>query len=116
MTSSLESRFRSLQTLAAPSDVNSEIKGRQRSSESNAGLDLKFVAALAAETTGASNPAAPSLGFVCALDRHTTMLAVSSPGTYRLICLRLLPSPDRDLVAGPRIAWISGGFLLVRSA
>jgi hypothetical protein len=34
------------------SDVNSGIKGRQRSSDSNAGLDLKFVAALAAETTG----------------------------------------------------------------
>jgi hypothetical protein len=99
MTSSLVCRFRSLQILAAPSDVNSGIKGRQRSSDSNAGLDLKFVAALAAETTRASNPAAPSLG-LCALDRRTTMLAASSPGTYRLISL---PSPNRDRAAGPRI-------------
>src|SRR3954452_12717542 len=93
MTSSLVSRFRSLQTLAAPSDVNSAIKGRQRSSDSSARLDLKFVAALAAETRGASNPATPSLGVGCALDRRATMLAASSPGTYRLISVRLLPSP-----------------------
>jgi len=52
---------------------------------------------------------------VCALDRHATMLAVSSPGTYRLISLRLLPSPDRDRAVGPRIAW-NLEFLLVRSA
>jgi hypothetical protein len=107
MTSSLVSRFRSLQTLAAPSVVNSGIKGRQRSSDSNAGLDLKFMAALAAETTGASNPAAPSR-VVRALDRRATMLAASSPGTYRLISLQLLPSPDRDSAVGLCIAWYSG--------
>jgi hypothetical protein len=32
------------------------------------------------------------------------MLAASSPGTYRLISWRLLPSPDRDSAVGPRFA------------
>jgi hypothetical protein len=36
------------------------------------------------------------------------MLAASSPGTYRLISLWLLPSPNRDSAVGPRIAWCSG--------
>jgi hypothetical protein len=45
---------------------------------------------------------------VCALDRRATMLAASSPGTYRLISLWLLPSHDRDSAVGPRIAWYSG--------
>jgi hypothetical protein len=36
------------------------------------------------------------------------MLAASSPGTYRLISLWLLPSPNRDSAVGTRLAWCSG--------
>jgi hypothetical protein len=45
---------------------------------------------------------------VRALDRRAAMLAASSPGTYRLISLQLLPGPDRDSAVGLRIAWYSG--------
>ena len=37
------------------------------------------------------------------------MLAASSPGTYRLISLWLLPSHDRDSAVGPRIAYMPQG-------
>ena len=124
MTSSLVPRFRSLQILAAPSDVNSAIKGRQRSSDSNAGLDLKFVAALAAETTRASNPAAPSLGSyarsTAVPDRPAERVARAAGGAVRehtrmrgFVARRLDPSVATGLLLTVALAvTLVGGLVL----